>query len=124
MDRWAIVVAVAWRETQLAARRKSAAWPLAAMNDRAGEGPAGPRQPELLVGLNAVILAVTAEQPRVLTVDARELGGDFFGTSPPRAPPALPFGSFDAKNDRTLELCMRRSVLEKTRGERGYVEQI
>ena len=37
---------------------------------------------------------------------------------------ALPFGSFDEKRDRTLELCMRRSVLEKTQGELGYVEQL
>ena len=94
------------------------------MNDRSGEGPAGPRPPELLVGLNAVVLAVTAEQPRVLTVGTQELSEDFYGLGSLCPPPALPFGSFDEKNDRTLELCMRRSVLEKTRGELGYVEQL
>ena len=94
------------------------------MTDRSGERPNGPRQPELLVGLNAVVLAVTAGQPRVLTVGAQELGEDSFGVSSLRPPRALPFGSFDAKNDRTLELCMRRSVLEKTQGELGYVEQL
>ena len=94
------------------------------MSDLTGEGATGPRQPELLVGLNAVILAVTAHQPRILTVGARELGEDVFGTDARQAPRALPFGSFDEKNDRTLELCMRRSVLEKTRGELGYVEQL
>ena len=89
-----------------------------------GEGSSEPPTPELVVGLNAVILAVTAHQPRVLTVSAQELGEDFFGMDTLQLPPALPFGSFDEKNDRTLELCMRRSVLEKTRGELGYVEQL
>ena len=94
------------------------------MTDRSGERPHGPRRPELLVGLNAVVLAVTAGQPRVLTVDTQELGEDCSGTGWLRPPRALPVGSFDAKNDRTLELCMRRSVLEKTRGELGYMEQL
>ena len=94
------------------------------MSDRSGQAAAGPRKPELVVGLNAVILAVTAHQPRILTVGARELGEDFFSTDALQASRALPFGSFDEKNDRTLELCMRRSVLEKTRGELGYVEQL
>lgn len=94
------------------------------MSGRSGEGPSEPRKPELVVGLNAVILAVTAHQPRVLTVSAQELGEDFFGMDTLHLPPALPFGSFDEKSDRTLELCMRRSVLEKTGGELGYVEQL
>lgn len=94
------------------------------MTGRSGEGPSEPRKPELVVGLNAVILAVTAHQPRVLTVSVQELGEDFFGMDTLHLPRALPFGSFDEKNDRTLELCMRRSVLEKTRGELGYVEQL
>jgi len=94
------------------------------MSDRSGEGPSEPRKPELVVGLNAVILAVTAHQPRVLTVSVQEMGEDFFGMDTLHLPHALPFGSFDEKNDRTLELCMRRSVLEKTGGELGYVEQL
>ncbi len=94
------------------------------MSDRSGEGPTEPRKPELVVGLNAVILAVTAHQPRVLTVSVQELGEEFFGMDTLHLPRALPFGSLDEKNDRTLELCMRRSVLEKTRGELGYVEQL
>ena len=32
------------------------------------------------------------------------------------------FRSFDGKKDRTLELCMRRSVMEETQGELGYVD--
>ncbi len=94
------------------------------MSGQSGVGPSEPRKPELEVGLNAVILAVTAHQPRVLTVGTQELGEDFFGMDTWHLPPALPFGSFDEKNDRTLELCMRRSVLEKTGGELGYVEQL
>ena len=94
------------------------------MPGRSGEATAGSRKLELVVGLNAAILAVTAHQPRVLTVSARELGEDFLGMDTLHLPPALPFGSFDEKSDRTLELCMRRSVLEKTRGELGYVEQL
>ena len=94
------------------------------MSGETGEGSAVPRKPELVVGLNAVVLAVTAHQPRVLTVGAGELGEDFSGTAPGQSSRVLPFGSFDEKNDRTLELCMRRSVLEKTRGELGYVEQL
>lgn len=89
-----------------------------------GDGPARPRDPKLKVGLNAVVLAVTAHQPRVLTVVARESGEEFSGMDSWHPHPALPSGSFDAKHDRTLELCMRRSVLEKTRGELGYVEQL
>ena len=94
------------------------------MSDRSAGAAAGSRKPELVVGLNAVILAVTAHQPRVLTVSAQKLGEDFLGMETLHLPPALPFGSFDEKSDRTLELCMRRSVLEKTRGELGYVEQL
>ena len=94
------------------------------MSARTGEGLAGPRQPELLVGLNAVVLAVTGHQPRILTVGAGELGEEFSTMASGHLSRALPFGSFDEKNDRTLELCMRRSVLEKTRGELGYVEQL
>jgi len=94
------------------------------VSDWSGERLAGRRRPELLVGLNAVVLAVTASQPRVLTVSAQEVGEDLFGMGPSAPPRALPFGSFDEKSDRTLELCVRRSVLEKTQGELGYVEQL
>jgi hypothetical protein len=63
--------------------------------------------------LNATILAVTAESPRVLTVlhDASKL-------------PALPFGPLDPIEDRTLELGLRGWVHEQTGLELGYVEQL
>ena len=79
---------------------------------------------ELLVGLNAVILAVTSEQPRVLTVVPQEADPGDARADPPEPLRSLPFGSFDVESDRTLELCMRRSVLEQTQCELSYVEQL
>ena len=79
---------------------------------------------ELLVGLNAVILAVTSEQPRVLTVVPQEADPGDARADPPELLRSLPFGSFDVESDRTLELCMRRSVLEQTQCELSYVEQL
>lgn len=94
------------------------------MNDVAGSGLGESRRPELLVGLNAVILAVTGEQPRVLTVGPQESETGGSGASSPDPLRSLPFGSFDEESDRTLELCMRRSVVEQTHSELGYVEQL
>lgn len=68
------------------------------------------------LGLNAVILAVTDEVPRVLMVrrrSAREVAED-----------ALPFGPLDPEGDRTLELGLRRWVREQAGIELGYVEQL
>lgn len=72
--------------------------------------------PELpiVIGLNAVIVAVTDEQPRVLTVSSAE--GSLAE--------ALPFGPLDAARDRTLELALRGWVREQTGIELGYVEQL
>lgn len=87
-------------------------------------------QPTVL-GLTAVIVAVTEEVPRVLAVrrlthdlatpeqrSAREEGPD--------AAPAdsLPFGPFAAERDRTLELGLRRWVSEQTGLPLRYVEQL
>ncbi len=84
----------------------------------------GPSQPELLVGLNAVILAVTRDQPRVLTVGSQtaSLGAATVDSSSTSR--ALPFGPFDREHDRTLELCMRDTVHKQTGIELGYVEQL
>jgi len=94
------------------------------MNDTPGTSIGAARRPELLVGLNAVILAVTRDQPRVLTVGPQDADAEPVDSSPVGPLRALPFGSFDELEDRTLELCMRKSVLEQTHSELGYVEQL
>src|SRR4029079_5369543 len=63
------------------------------------------------IGLNAVIVAVTEEMPRILTV-RRE------------AEDALPFGPLEPETDRTLDRGLRRWVREQTGLELGYVEQL
>jgi hypothetical protein len=68
----------------------------------------------LVVGLNAVIVAVTEEVPRILVVQR-----------PDHEPPeALPFGPLDPTGDRTLDRALRRWVLDQTGLELGYVEQL
>ncbi|MCP4664389.1 MAG: hypothetical protein GY856_54090 [bacterium] len=75
---------------------------------------------QIIIGLNAVILAVTEEEPRILTVRPPEYsvaaGEEELG--------ALPFGPLDLARDRTLELGLRRWVRERTGIELGYVEQL
>lgn len=61
-------------------------------------------------GMTAVVIAVSNEQPRVLTVGA--------------APPRLPAGPLDPAADRTLEQALRRWVAETTDVRLGYVEQL
>jgi hypothetical protein len=73
----------------------------------------------LQVGLNAVIVAVSDDRPRVLTLR----GAD------PNAPEGaavdlLPWGPLDLAGDRTLELTLRAWVRELTGLELGYVEQL
>ncbi|MBN2339798.1 MAG: hypothetical protein JXP48_14825 [Acidobacteria bacterium] len=82
---------------------------------------------QVVIGLNAVIVAVTGDTPRILTV-RRE------GTSPAGPPPtghenggwpdAIPSGPFNPSGDRTLELGMRRWVRGQTGLGIGYVEQL
>jgi hypothetical protein len=67
----------------------------------------------IVIRLNAVIVAVTNDTPRVLTIR----GAD-------GAPPTLPYGLLDTDNDRTLELGVRRWVRERTGLNLGYVEQL
>jgi len=66
---------------------------------------------EVRVGLNALILAVTRDEPRVMTIPWSEMA-------------ALPFGDLDSEGDRTLELALRRWVRQQTGLELGYVEQL
>jgi hypothetical protein len=60
--------------------------------------------------LTAVIIAVTSDVPRVLTI-----GDD---------PVGLPAGALDPEADRTLERALRRWVREQTGIDLGYVEQL
>ncbi|MEP7013630.1 MAG: hypothetical protein ABJC13_25185 [Acidobacteriota bacterium] len=103
------------------------------------------------LGLNAVIVAVTDEVPRILTVrrpDRRRVEGSFApqrlaaaesarrseeaiesttrGPLPagPTIEDALPFGPLDPETDPTLERGLRRWVHEQTGLELGYVEQL
>ncbi|HEX2253623.1 MAG TPA: hypothetical protein VHQ65_10185 [Thermoanaerobaculia bacterium] len=64
------------------------------------------------IGLNAVILTVSGETPRVLTV------------TDDGAEAALPFDLLDPESERTLELALRVRVREQTGLELGYVEQL
>lgn len=84
-------------------------------------------QPQIVVGLNAVILAVTEEEPRILVVRRADHSMAF----PPEGAPApieeidaLPFGPLDPERDRTLELALRGWVREQTGIDVGYVEQL
>jgi hypothetical protein len=87
------------------------------------------RDPSIVVGLSAVIIALTDEQPRVLTVGVPEgtpiEGG--VGVDPKAQSEtleALPTGPLDPAGDRTLELALRRWVRRYAGLELGYVEQL
>jgi hypothetical protein len=86
-------------------------------------------KPQVVIGLNAVIVAVTEDTPRILTVQkTREAWSELSGRKGPEpaghSVEALPFGPFDPASDRTLELGLRRWVLQHTGLELGYVEQL
>ena len=91
---------------------------------------------EVQVTLDAVIVAVTDETPRVLAVldppaadpggagPGSGRGGEWAGDRGRRATPfRLPSGLLDAE-DRTLERAARRFVLQQAGLEVGYVEQL
>jgi hypothetical protein len=86
-------------------------------------------EPLVVIGLNAVIVAVTEETPRILTLKRAEHSlaedlnpaGKELGT---KSTDAIPFGPFDPSSDRTLELGLRRWVREQTGLELGYAEQL
>lgn len=68
---------------------------------------------QIVLGLSAVVVAVTEDAPHVLVTRA---GAD--------AVTGLPFGLFDPAGDRTLELTLRKWVAAQTGFEIGYVEQL
>lgn len=81
----------------------------------------------VVVGLNAVIVAVTGETPRVLTVERPEHAlatARAMRRGPGRPWPALPFGPLDPEGDATLERGLRGWVRRQTGLELGYVEQL
>ena len=82
-------------------------------------------QDSVQLGLDALILAVTEEVPRILTVraPAGEIAIDI-ATAGAAWLDALPFGPLDPVADRTLERGVRRWVLEQTGLALGYVEQL
>lgn len=86
------------------------------MNTEAGQSPASEA---VVVELTAVVVAVTADEPRVLTVraavDAGRRGTERLD--------ALPAGPLQAAH-RTLEQGLRAYVERQTRQTLGYVEQL
>jgi hypothetical protein len=85
--------------------------------------------PGTAIGLTAVILAVTDEVPRVLVV--RRMSHDLAtpaqrgsSLSVADSPDTLPFGPFDPRRHRTLELGLRQWVEEQTGLDLRYVEQL
>ena len=80
-----------------------------------------------VIVLNGVIVAVTDDRPRILTVEPPDDSlrvpkeADFGYEAPPDA---LPFGPLDPAADRTLELGLSGWVREQTGIELGYVEQL
>ncbi|HXT21347.1 MAG TPA: hypothetical protein VN923_11390 [Thermoanaerobaculia bacterium] len=91
--------------------------------------------PPVVLGLNAVILAVTEEVPRVLTVQRaghalaapEELARAGDGRDARDAidlPDALPFGPLDPERHLTLDKGLRAWVAQQTGLHLGYVEQL
>jgi hypothetical protein len=67
---------------------------------------------DIALGLDAVIVAVTEGEPRILSVAS---GGEL---------PAIPSGPLDLTSDKTLERGVRRWVENQTGLDLGYVEQL
>jgi hypothetical protein len=81
----------------------------------------------IVIGLNAVIVAVTEDVPRILTVKRAQEATPEMQTAAEGdrgTLDALPFGPLDPAGDSTLELGLRRWVREQTGIEIGYVEQL
>ncbi len=85
--------------------------------------------PPVVVGLNAVIVAVTAEVPRILTVKPTTstlVEPEAFGAmeTDGESPDALPFGPLELERHLTLERGLRSWVEQQTGLQLGYVEQL
>lgn len=79
--------------------------------------------PPIEVGLNAVIVAVTENTPRILTIRP-DPGSPVGARAPDAVDDYLPSGSLDAGGDRTLDLGLRRWVREQSGIDLGYIEQL
>jgi hypothetical protein len=75
----------------------------------------------VVIGLSAVVLAVTDGEAVVLTVRPT---GSLDAASGSVSPPGLPFGPFDPQASRTFELALRAFVAQQTGFKLGYVEQL
>lgn len=84
----------------------------------------GAARNSIVLDLNAVILAVTADQPRVLTVRLPAVTGRQHKSIGTMQPNSLPSGPLDPATDRTLELALRGWIRRQTGIEVGYVEQL
>jgi hypothetical protein len=85
--------------------------------------------PPVVIGLNAVIIAVTEETPCVLTVKptgyARTASAQRDPTTVGADPPgALPFGPLEPEHHQTFERGLRHWVERQTGLRLGYVEQL
>lgn len=69
---------------------------------------------EVVIGLNAAIVTASEDRSAVLTVDTDDKEGR----------EGLPFGSFDPRRHRTMELGLRSLVREQAGLDLGYVEQL
>jgi hypothetical protein len=82
------------------------------------------KRSRIVIGLNATVLAVTDEAPRILTVPGEISRQKTSPHRPEVSCAALPFGPLDPAGDRTLELGVRTLVRRQTGLELGYVEQL
>ena len=71
----------------------------------------------VIIGLNACVITVADDTPRVLVVRPPQ-------TQKREKSEALPFGPFEPKRHRTLEIGLRGLVQEQTQVSLGYVEQL
>jgi hypothetical protein len=86
------------------------------MNTSSKIDRSGAADVSVVLDLSAVIATVSADEPRVLLVDA--------GTGDAESRPRLPFGPFDPEGDRTMEEGLRRWVTDQTGLTLGFVEQL
>jgi hypothetical protein len=89
--------------------------PVAAVEDRGTTtiGPVSTRNERFSISLDAVIVAVTNDVPRLLAVNDSQSGL-----------PSIPSAPLDIEDDTTLDRGMRRAIKELTSLDVNYVEQL